>query len=121
MEDGFPVHATPPAEGTHAAWLEREAIFDRFETAWEAAGQPPIAAFLPPGDAKDRLLVLAELVRIDMDHRWRRQQQALAEDYLQQFPELAQGGQGVGELLAAEIEARPRLSFDRRGVAAALS
>lgn len=52
-----------------SAWLRREAIVERFEQQWRAAGDADIADFLN-GDYGDRATLLLELVKVDLEYRW---------------------------------------------------
>jgi serine/threonine protein kinase len=61
--------------------------------AWEAGGEPDLAAFVPPGPTEMRRLVLTELVKLDLEYRFQRGQPKPLADYLAAFPaELAAGG-----------------------------
>ncbi len=74
-----------------STWDALAAIVERFLERWEADPSPPaLAVFLPPGPPALRRLVLVELVKIDLDYRWQRGQPRIVEEYLAEFPELAQ-------------------------------
>lgn len=66
---------------------------EAFARAWEAGGPPPdLAAFLPAAGGSVRGVVLAELVKLDLDHRVQRGLDRPLEDYLRAFPELDDRG-----------------------------
>jgi serine/threonine protein kinase len=75
-----------------AEWQELQLIADRFEKAWQKVGvqgEPPdLGKFLPPPQDPLRKLVLQELVKTDLEARWRRDQSTGVEFYVQRFPEL---------------------------------
>jgi serine/threonine protein kinase len=73
---------------TSADWDRVQALLDRFEGAWRDGTEPDPAAFLPPPGDPLRRLVLQELVKSDLEARWRRGRGQPLEHYLQRFPEL---------------------------------
>lgn len=73
-------------------WRQLQDIAEHFEKAWDAVkgrGEAPaLGEFLPaPGDVL-RPVALHELIKTDLEIRWRNAQPARLEDYLQRFPEL---------------------------------
>jgi serine/threonine protein kinase len=126
-----------PGEGEESGF---EAAVDRFDLAWRRGSPPRIADFLPPAaaDARsraERRALLAELIKVDLEYRWRPKpdpvrssaldvEQVAAEDlaerlaarrrvddYIREFPELrestARGGVPL-DLLAEEYLVRRR-------------
>ncbi|MBL8797795.1 MAG: protein kinase, partial [Planctomycetia bacterium] len=98
----------PPLE--RRAW---ETLLERFEDAWHAGAPPSLEAFLAPlGSDPARAELLAELIQIDLDYRWRRIVKTpeaapfILEDYLARFPELSV--RDFAPLLAWEYRARHR-------------
>jgi hypothetical protein len=96
-----------------AAW---EATLERFDSAWQQGGPPPdIRAFLrsvqPNGSPR---LLLIELVKIDLECRWRLvpaergplPDRPRLEDYLGVFPELADGTRLPADLIGEEYRVR---------------
>ena len=85
---------SPGAAG--AAGITPDSLLDRFEQAWRNGESPRIADFLVQ-EVADRGELLLNLVRIDLEYRWR-QHAATAtrssttaprlEDYLPRFPDL---------------------------------
>jgi serine/threonine protein kinase len=59
-----------------------------------------------PPDSSLRLPALAEMVKIDLERRWRSGQQISLESYLGQFPELGGPGNVSADLILAEYEIR---------------
>ena len=62
--------------------------------AWERGSDAPrLETFLPAEPAMLRRLVLVELIKVDLEYRWQhRKLPKKIEDYLEQFPELREGG-----------------------------
>ena len=81
---------------------------ERFEQAWRDAGSADPAAFLPPPDDPLRPSVLHELIKSDLEIRWRRGQPVRLEHYLEKFPELGPAGSLAPELIFEEYRARER-------------
>jgi tetratricopeptide (TPR) repeat protein len=100
---------------THPTLLDRPAgydldsLLDAFEDAWQRGEAPSLDGFLPPPEAETRRALLEELVKIDLEYRWRPQHSHAAaspeatlrddipgcpmlERYLARYPELAEGG-----------------------------
>jgi hypothetical protein len=68
-------------------WLLIDAFVQPFEQAWQRGGRPAIDDFLPR-DSPDRLAVLKELVRVDIERRRSSGEAAEVEDYVKRYPEL---------------------------------
>jgi serine/threonine protein kinase len=66
---------------------------ESFVSAWESGAEPPLASFLPSEPSPLRRLTLVELIKVDLEYRWRPAGKPRSiESYLAEFPELAQGG-----------------------------
>jgi serine/threonine protein kinase len=93
-----------------AEWQELQQITDRFEKAWQKVGvqgEPPdLAKFLPPPQDPLRKLVLQELVKTDLEARWRRDVSTGIEFYLQRFPELGSAKELPAGMLFEEYRIR---------------
>jgi serine/threonine protein kinase/Flp pilus assembly protein TadD len=94
-------------------------LLDRFDTAWQEGKVPSLGAFLsglPEGQPQARRQLLTELVKIDLEYRWRRndlpgESGSLAprprlEDYLRRYPELGTLETLPLELVGEEYRAR---------------
>src|SRR5215213_1615490 len=66
-------------------WIDT--VADRFDAAWREHPHPPLADFLSGTDG-DRLQLLKELVKVDLEYRRRRGEPFRAEQYLTDWPEL---------------------------------
>src|SRR6516165_2559813 len=99
---------TPPAAATDV-----ETLLNRFDQAWRAGTPPTINEFLPSASAMTsaaRRELLEELVKIDLEYRWRSQSRAgkpwLLEQYVQKHPELGPLNQLSVELISGEYWVR---------------
>lgn len=99
--------SSPSFPEAHASWLEREAVLDRFETAWQKAGDARIEEFLPP-PGSPRTELLHELIKIDLEYRWKHGQRPRIDDYTCRFPELGGAGSMPLGLIREEIRNRRR-------------
>ena len=91
-------------------WQELQEIADRFEKAWQKVadqGEPPdLDRFLPPPQDPLRKLVLQELIKTDLEARWRRNLSTGIEFYLQRFAELGKAKELPASLLYEEYRIR---------------
>ncbi len=87
-------------------WLRHDATIEAFERAWHADAAPNIEDFVPPASDPSRRQVLAELVKLDLDYRWRRGERLDVENYLSRFAELGESRAAVLDLI--EFESRVR-------------
>jgi serine/threonine protein kinase/tetratricopeptide (TPR) repeat protein len=112
-----------------------ESLLDEFDESWRAGSRPEIASFLGRSDASRRARLLADLVAIDLEYRWRsyaatvrlRPTQIevaqpdplpahpLLDDYARRFPEFGGPNNWPAALIAAEYFARRRWG-DRPGI-----
>ena len=68
-------------------WVDERA--DQFEAAWEPAASPgAIAELLGDATGRRRRLLLHELIKIDLECRWRAGQPRHLDDYVSELPEL---------------------------------
>lgn len=91
-----------------SSWLRRENIVERFELQWRANGDADVAAFLGSSDAHDQMALLIELIKVDLEYRWERGEEARIETYLTRFPQLGTPDSAPIELLLEELNARSR-------------
>jgi WD40 repeat protein/tRNA A-37 threonylcarbamoyl transferase component Bud32 len=87
------------------AWLEHERVIDCFEAAWQEHGTANIRDFLPPSEDPRRAALLCEIISVDLEYRWDHGQAPRVEDYVRDFPELAQPVIPL-RLIAEEIRIR---------------
>jgi eukaryotic-like serine/threonine-protein kinase len=103
----------PPHQSGNGAAHPPDAdqLLERFEAAWKKGPAPALEDFVPhnPNDLTGAKL-LRELIRIDLDHRWRQASPVVerwsVEEYLKRWPELARASGVVLELVREEYWAR---------------
>jgi WD40 repeat protein len=83
-----PDRAAPPSL---CDWVDE--VADRFDAAWQRGPRPAIASFLGGEQGSRRLALLEELLRIDLECRWKAGERPDMDDYRADFPELF-GGDG---------------------------
>ncbi len=90
-------------------WQRVAALADRLEEAWRADRPVALETLLPPPDDPLRAASLRELVKTDLEIRYRRGLSATLDEYLTQLPELAAGpDDALAELLYEEYRVRQR-------------
>jgi serine/threonine-protein kinase len=99
-------------------------LLEQFDLAWRSGTPPSIDDYLTPPDSTnssdtsgpDRGLLIGELVKIDLEYRWRVESSSvdaaaprpLLEDYLDRFPELGPVDRLPSDLIGEEYRARRR-------------
>jgi tetratricopeptide (TPR) repeat protein len=106
---------------TSHEWERLQNLLDRFERAWQERPDPhgsvDLRDYLPrPKDAL-RPIALQELIKADLEFRWRRGQTAALESYLHQFPELGSTRSLPSRLVYEEYRVRQHFG-DRMPIAA---
>jgi hypothetical protein len=97
-------------------WERLEGMAAHFEAACQGAGSVNLADFLPvPGDPL-RGIVLQELVKTDLEIRWRNGKKVVLEEYLARFPELGSAASVPAALVYEEYRVR-QLYGDRPSLA----
>jgi serine/threonine protein kinase len=71
-------------------WVDE--VADRFDAAWQCGPRPVIASFLGDEQGGRRLALLEELLRIDLERRWKAGERPDMDEYRADFPELFGGG-----------------------------
>ena len=108
---------TEPDETTNASSSDKfyslliEAI-DALEQSWRSVNNADLTEFLPAPQHPHRVQILAKLIKIDQEHRWKSNDQKLLEQYLKEWPELTDNRTVIIDLLRAECVTRER--FGRR-------
>jgi serine/threonine protein kinase len=84
-------------------------LADRLEKLWSERGQPVDLNELlpPPGDPK-RLLYLEELIRTDLEIRWRRRIETRIDWYIERFEELGKSANVSPKLIYEEYRVRQK-------------
>jgi serine/threonine protein kinase len=88
-------------------WTVLSGHVDAFIAAWSHPdSEPPLVEFLPAGPPSLRRLVLIELIKVDLEHRWlNNRQPRLVEAYLAEFPEFSSDG-APWDLIYEEFQVR---------------
>jgi serine/threonine protein kinase len=93
-------------------WEQLQDVADRFESAWRQAPSPEqapdLASFLPPPEDGLRSTALQELIKSDLEIRWRQGQPYPLEKYLERFPDLGTPDTVSPQLIYEEYVIRQR-------------
>jgi hypothetical protein len=104
----MPETTQPSADPATVALYEVAQRIDSLTAAWKGDDLPPdLAQFVPEGPAGLRRLVLSELIKVDLEYRWRHHElPKQVEEYIEEFPEVAQNGQVPCDLIYEEFHIR---------------
>jgi eukaryotic-like serine/threonine-protein kinase len=82
------------ADDSTQAWAALATRVDALTAAWNDGPRPPsLGEFLPVGPPGTRRLLLAELIKVDLEYRWQQYEfPKTIEEYFAEFPELSAGG-----------------------------
>ena len=99
---------SPMSQGDLTAneWRRLADFADRLEKAWQGSDAPDLTAILPPANDPLRPAALLELVKTELEIRWRRKQGVLLESYLERFPELGDKDRLPASLVYEEFRVR---------------
>src|SRR5262249_17513212 len=97
----------PAGIGTEASSTQLLYLVDRFEQAWQDGLRPALDDFLPARGAH-RQAALIELAHVDLEYRLKSGESVCAQNYLEDFPDLANNSKALRALRAAEQELRQR-------------
>jgi WD40 repeat protein len=89
-----------------SVWFRRLHAVDRFEERWQTCGDASIADFLPVEPTEERRDLLCELIKIDLEYRWGRDQRTQVEEYVARFPELGDSATIPLDLIVEEFRVR---------------
>jgi serine/threonine protein kinase len=89
-------------------WKRLSDAADRLEQAWQTSADVDLLQFLPaPGDPL-RDAILQELIKSELEIRWRKGKGVTLDDYLERFPELGTREQLAPALIYEEYRVRQR-------------
>ncbi len=91
-------------------WHRLQHCANRFEQAWKGGTAVDLSQFLPPAGDPLRDRCLHELVKVDLEMRWRSGQPVVLEYYLEKLPEL-----GPAEALPVDLVYEEYLVRHRHG------
>ncbi|MCI0377799.1 MAG: bifunctional serine/threonine-protein kinase/formylglycine-generating enzyme family protein [Gemmataceae bacterium] len=69
-----------------ADWNNLQQAADSLEEAWKKGESVDLAQYLPPAGVATRTTILQELIKTDLECRWRRGQATVLDYYLEKFP-----------------------------------
>jgi hypothetical protein len=87
-------------------WDQLNDLAGRLEEAWQRKGSADLAQLLPAPGHRLRLPFLRELIKTELEIRWRRSLPVLLDEYLLRFPELGPAGSLAVDLIYEELRAR---------------
>jgi serine/threonine protein kinase len=67
-------------------WPRLGHVVEAYEAALANDGRAALTDFVPPPEHPDRLSILCELIRVDLEHRWERGELTRLEEYKQHYP-----------------------------------
>ncbi|MEK6238923.1 MAG: hypothetical protein N2C14_29765, partial [Planctomycetales bacterium] len=108
-----PIEPTLSLSSADEAWDALADTVGEFVEAWDAGGDPPgLEQFLPEQPLALRRMTLIELIKVDLEYRWwDRKTPKPLEEYLEEFPELADNGPPV-DLVYEEYHVRKKCGDD---------
>ncbi len=89
-------------------WNRLQRCANRFELAWKGGTAVDLGEFLPPTDDPLRNRCLHELIKVDLEMRWRGGQPVVLEYYLEKLPELGPAAGLPVDLIYEEYLVRHR-------------
>ena len=88
--------------GINSDWLQRESVLDRFEIQWRTNGPQSIDSFVRESLLEQDDTMLVELIKLDMEYRWKRGDRVSSRWYLERYPSLDRSDPKRSELEEAE-------------------
>lgn len=92
------------------SWNRLQDFVDRFERDCAEAFPRRLDEYLPSADDPLRRLVLDEILRVDLELRWKRGKGVPIEGYLREFPELLPDKARLASLIEEEYRVRSRFA-----------
>src|SRR5438309_477590 len=101
--------AVPP-DGQHGPGVSD--VVEAFESALARGDRCEVSDFAPGSDHPERLAILCELVRVDLEHRWEGGRPRRLEEYRAAFPALFEDGELVRAMAFEEFRLRLQAGED---------
>ena len=95
-------------EDGNIRWPALDEYIEAYESALARAETVDIAEFTPAASHPDRLAILCEMVRVDLEYQWEQGRQLHLEHYRDRFPELFEEPQLVRAMAYEEYRQRKR-------------
>ncbi|MDB5337402.1 MAG: tetratricopeptide repeat protein [Planctomycetaceae bacterium] len=93
-------------ETSKQSWVEIDEFVEVYDRAWRTGTVPVLGEFLPERDHPMYSEVLCELVRVDLELRWRQGCPLSLDDYCRAYPELGDDPQALAEVAFEEYRVR---------------
>ena len=93
-----------PPNGQH--WPGLGEVVEAYEAALAESGAAEVVDFAPPPEHPERLAILCELVRVDLEHRWEQGRPRHLEEYREHFPAVFDDPDLVHEMAYEEYRLR---------------
>lgn len=87
-------------------WDLLDELASKLESAWKAGGATDLMPLLPPATSPLRKHALEELVKVDLECRWRRGQAVVLDYYVDKYPELGKTRDLPPSLICEEYRVR---------------
>jgi eukaryotic-like serine/threonine-protein kinase len=95
-------------EDGKTVWPALGEYIEVYESALAFKGEAELAEFAPPANHPERLAILCELVRVDLEYQWEQGRQPHLEHYRDRFPALFEEPELVREMAYEEYRQRQR-------------
>src|ERR1700722_4211326 len=89
-------------------WPDVGEYIEEYESALAAEAEVDLAEFAPPANHPDRLAILCEMVRVDLEYQWEQGRKILLEHYRNLFPALFEKAELVRAMAFEEFRQRQR-------------
>lgn len=99
-------HSKTETANLTASELDLDAIVDRFEESWRKNSFANIGDYLPSPETPNYAEVLSELIRLDLEIRWKNGEQPRVEEYLERFGESGFAPAEIEQLAYEEYRVR---------------
>jgi serine/threonine protein kinase/Tfp pilus assembly protein PilF len=96
------------ASAPNCSWRDIDPFIEAYERRQAERGEAELSEFLPPPDHPHYQNVLVELVRVDLELRFRRGRRKRIEAYLEEFPGLRQDREALDSIAYEEYRLRCR-------------
>ncbi len=91
---------------TDAHWDELDKLASKLEEAWKKGGPVDLGVLLPPPETPLRKQALVELIKVDLECRWRRGQSVSLDYYMDKYAELGRPRDLPAKLIFEEYRVR---------------
>jgi eukaryotic-like serine/threonine-protein kinase len=93
-------------------WPSVDAVIEAYESAQTRGGPVDLAQFVPEADHPERLAILCELVRVDLEYSWQNGRPNRLDHYHARFPDLFRDNKWVQAVAFEEFRQRRQAGED---------